>query len=81
MMSDAAARVLLPRRHDKTLDCFSGHKRAAAVNVCALVIPLFCGISKIATRAGVGGMMAFRTMKHDEGLRRIQCVNFTNFYL
>jgi hypothetical protein len=56
------------RRYDKALDRFSGHKRRAAVDVCALVIPLFGRVSKIATCAGVSGKMAFWTVKHGEHL-------------
>jgi hypothetical protein len=53
-----------PRRHDKALDRFGGHKRRAAVDVCALVITLFGRVSKITTCAGVRGEMAFWTVKH-----------------
>lgn len=53
-----------PRRYDKALDRFSGHKRRAAVDVCALVIALFGRVSKIATCAGVRSEMAFWTVKH-----------------
>lgn len=56
------------RRYDKTLDRFGGHKRGAAVDVCALVIPLFGRVSKVATCAGVSGEMAFWTVKHVEHL-------------
>jgi hypothetical protein len=58
----------LTRRNDKTLDRLSGDKRTAAVDVCALVIPLFGRVSKIATCAGVSGEMAFWTVKHGEHL-------------
>jgi hypothetical protein len=68
MMSDAVPLVLQPRRYDKALDRLSGHKRRAAVDVCALVIPLFGRVSKIATCAGVSGEMAFWTVKHGEHL-------------
>ena len=61
-------RYNLARRHDETLNGFSRDKSTTAVDVCALMIPLFCGIRKIATRAGVSGVMAFRAMKHDEHL-------------
>ena len=56
------------RRHNKPLDCLSGDKRGAAVDVCALVIALFGRVSKIATCAGVSGEMAFWTVKHGEHL-------------
>lgn len=62
------SRYDFPRRNDKTLNGFSRDKSTTAVDVSALMIPLFCGIRKIATRAGVGGVMAFRTVKHDEHL-------------
>ena len=58
----------LPRRYNKALDRFGGHKRRAAVDVCALVIPLFGRVGKIATCAGVSGEMAFWTVKHGEHL-------------
>lgn len=58
-------------RNDKALDRLSGHKRCAAVDVCALVITLFGRVSKIATRASVGGVMAFWTVKHGEHLRAL----------
>lgn len=60
-----------PRRYDKALDGFGGHKRRAAVDVCALVIPLFGRVSKIATCAGMSGEMAFWTVKHGEHLRAL----------
>jgi hypothetical protein len=56
------------RRYNKALDRFGGHKRRAAVDVCALVIPLFGRVGKIATCAGVSGKMAFWTVKHGEHL-------------
>jgi len=55
-------------RNDKTFYRLSGHKRRAAVDVCALVIPLFGRVSKVATCAGVRGEMAFWTVKHGEHL-------------
>jgi len=60
--------VYNPRRYYKALDRFGGHKRRAAVDICALVIPLFGRVSKIATCAGVSGEMAFWTAKHVEDL-------------
>jgi len=56
------------RRNDKALDRLSGHKRRAAVDVCALVIPLFGRVSKVATCTGVRGEMAFWAVKHGEHL-------------
>jgi len=56
------------RRYNETLDRLSGHKRRAAVDVCALVIALFGRVGKIATCAGVSGEMAFWTVKHGEHL-------------
>jgi hypothetical protein len=58
----------LTRRNDKTLHRLSGDKCTAAVDVCALVIPLFGRISKVAACAGVSGEMAFWTVKHSEHL-------------
>ncbi len=57
-----------PRRYDKALERFGGHKRRAAVDVCALVVTLLGRVSKIATCAGVSGEMAFWTVKHGEHL-------------
>ena len=56
------------RRNDKALDRLSGHKRRAAVDVCALVITLLGRVSKIPTCASVSGEMAFWTVKHGEHL-------------
>jgi hypothetical protein len=56
------------RRNDKALYRFSGDKCRAAIDICALVIPLFGRVSKIATCAGVSGEMAFWTVKHGEHL-------------
>lgn len=61
-------RYYYPRRYDKALYRFGGNKRRAAVDVCALVIPLFGRISKVAACAGVSGEMAFWTVKHGERL-------------
>lgn len=65
-----------PRRYDKALDGFGGHKRRAAVDVCALVIPLFGRVREIATCASVGGVMAFWTVKHGEHLRALLMQQF-----
>lgn len=62
------SRYDFPRRNDETLNSFCRDKSTTAVDVCALMIPLFCGVRKIATRAGMGGVMAFRAVKHDEHL-------------
>ena len=62
------SRYDFPRRNDEALNGFSRDKSTTAVDVSALMIPLFCGIRKIATRAGVSGVMAFRAVKHDEHL-------------
>jgi len=59
------------RRNDKALDRLSGDERATAIDVCALMIPLFCRIGKIATCASVGGVMAFRAVEHGEHLRAL----------
>jgi hypothetical protein len=59
------------RRYNETLDRLSGDERATAVDVCALMITLFCRVGKIATSAGVGGVMAFWTVKHGEHLRAL----------
>jgi len=64
------------RRNDKALDRFSGDKRGAAVDVCALVITLFGRVSKIATCSSVGGVMAFWTVKHGEHLRAFMMRQF-----
>lgn len=57
------------RRYNETLDCLSSDERTTAVDVCALMITLFCRIGKIATSASVGGVMAFWTVKYGEHLR------------
>lgn len=49
--------------HNVAFDCFCRDESATAIDICALMIPLFCGIRKIATRAGVSGVMAFRAVK------------------
>lgn len=59
----------LTRRNDKTLNRLSGDERTTAVDVCALMLTLFCRIGKIATSASVGGVMAFWTVKHGEHLK------------
>lgn len=53
-----------PRRYNKALNRFGGHKSRATVDVCALVIALFGRVGKIATCAGVSGKMAFWTVEH-----------------
>jgi len=58
----------LTRRNDKALDRFRSDKGATAVDVSALVIALFGRVREIATRASVGGEVAFWTVKHDEHL-------------
>nr|DAQ83332.1 MAG TPA: hypothetical protein [Caudoviricetes sp.] len=58
----------LTRRNDKAFYSFSGDKRSAAVDVCALMVTLFRRVRKVAACASVCGKVAFRTVKHGEHL-------------
>jgi hypothetical protein len=69
------------RRNDETLNRLSGDKRATAVDVCALMITLFCRVRKIATCASVGGVMAFWAVKHGEHLIYVFNASFYHFTL
>jgi hypothetical protein len=58
----------LTRRNDKAGKGFGRDKGAAAVDICALMIALFCRVREIAASASVGGVVAFWAVKHDEHL-------------
>jgi hypothetical protein len=51
-------------------DGLEGFKRTAAIDIRALMIPLFCFTAKIATRSSMSGSLAKRTIHHMDNLLR-----------
>ncbi|CAH0156068.1 hypothetical protein SRABI106_00554 [Rahnella aquatilis] len=52
------------RLHNNVSDRLMGFERAAAINILALVITLFCVRAQVTARTGVGGVLAFRAVHH-----------------